>query len=57
VLNIEVGETVRVVPARWRTSPGACEALDPERQKIKLTVSMFGRERRRAGFCSGSEDE
>ena len=44
VLNIEVGEHVRVINVPLENFTGRVEALDIERQKIKLTVSMFGRE-------------
>ena len=44
VLNIEVGEQVRVINGPLENFTGRVEALDIERQKIKLTVSMFGRE-------------
>lgn len=44
VLNIEVGEDVRVVSGPLEKFIGRVEALDAERQKIKLTVSMFGRD-------------
>ena len=44
VLNIEVGEEVRVVSGPLENFVGRVEKLDPERQKVKLTVSMFGRE-------------
>lgn len=44
VLNIEVGETVRVISGPLENFTGRVEALDIDRQKIKLTVSMFGRE-------------
>lgn len=44
VLNIEVGESVRVVSGPLGNFIGRVEQLDPERQKVKLTVSMFGRE-------------
>jgi transcriptional antiterminator NusG len=44
VLNIEVGETVRVVSGPLENFLGKVEKIDPERQKVKLTVSMFGRE-------------
>ena len=44
MLNIEVGETVRVINGPLENFTGRVEALDIERQKIKLTVSMFGRE-------------
>ena len=44
VLNIEVGETVRVVSGPLENFLGRVEKIDPERQKVKLSVSMFGRE-------------
>ena len=44
MLNIEVGETVRVINGPLENFTGRVESLDIERQKIKLTVSMFGRE-------------
>ena len=44
MLNIEVGEHVRVINGPLENFTGSVEALDAERQKIKLTVSMFGRE-------------
>ena len=44
VLNIEVGESVRVVSGPLENFIGRVENLDTERQKVKLTVSMFGRE-------------
>ncbi len=44
VLNIEVGETVRVVSGPLENFLGKVEKLDVERQKVKLTVSMFGRD-------------
>ena len=44
VLNIEVGETVRVINGPLENFLGRVESLDAERQKVKLTVSMFGRE-------------
>jgi transcription termination/antitermination protein NusG len=44
VLNIEVGETVRVINGPLENFLGRVETLDAERQKVRLTVSMFGRE-------------
>jgi transcription antitermination factor NusG len=44
ILNIEVGENVRVVSGPLENFIGRVEKLDPERQKVKLTVSMFGRD-------------
>lgn len=44
LLNIEVGETVRVVSGPLENFLGKVEKLDVERQKVKLTVSMFGRD-------------
>ncbi|MDD4075084.1 MAG: transcription termination/antitermination protein NusG [Eubacteriales bacterium] len=42
-LDIEVGESVRVIAGPLENFIGTVEKLDPERQKVKLTVSMFGR--------------
>ena len=42
-LDIEVGENVRVVAGPLENFIGTVEALDSDRQKVKLTVSMFGR--------------
>lgn len=42
-LDIAVGESVRVVSGALENFIGTVEALDPERQKVKLVVSMFGR--------------
>ena len=44
VLNIEVGENVRVVSGPLENFIGRVETLDVERKKVKLTVSMFGRD-------------
>ena len=44
VLNIEVGETVRVVSGPLENFLGRVDKIDPERQKVKLSVSMFSRE-------------
>lgn len=43
VLDIAVGESVRVISGPLENFIGTVENLDHERQKIKLTVSMFGR--------------
>ena len=42
-LDIVVGESVRVIAGPLENFIGTGEALDPERQKVKLVVSMFGR--------------
>ncbi len=44
VLDIEEGESVRVVNGPLENFIGKVEKIDVERQKVKLTVSMFGRE-------------
>ncbi len=44
ILNIEVGENVRVVSGPLENFIGTVTHLDAERQKVKLTVSMFGRD-------------
>ena len=42
-LDVAVGESVRIVSGPLENFVGTVEALDPENQKVKLTVSMFGR--------------
>ena len=44
VLNMEVGENVRVVSGPLENFIGTITHLDVERQKVRLVVSMFGRE-------------
>ena len=43
-LDIEVGETVRVISGPLENFVGTVESLDPETQKARLSVSMFGRD-------------
>ena len=43
-LDLSVGESVRVVSGPLENFIGPVEALDPERQKVKLTVSIFNRD-------------
>ena len=43
-IDIEVGESVRVVSGPLENFIGTVKTIDPERQKIKLVVEMFGRE-------------
>ena len=43
-LDLSVGESVRVVSGPLENFMGTVEALDPERQKVKLTVSIFNRD-------------
>lgn len=43
-LDLSVGESVRVVSGPLENFIGTVEALDPERQKVKLTVSIFSRD-------------
>lgn len=44
ILNIEVGETVRVVDGPLENFMGKVTKIDAERQKVRLVVSMFGRD-------------
>ncbi len=44
VLNMEVGENVRIVAGPLENFIARVDALDTERQKVKVTVSMFGRD-------------
>ena len=43
-LDLSVGESVRVVSGPLENFIDTVEALDPERQKVKLTVSIFNRD-------------
>ena len=43
-LDLSVGESGRVVSGPLENFIGTVEALDPERQKVKLTVSIFNRD-------------
>ena len=43
-LDLSVGESVRVVSGPLENFIGTVAALDPERQKVKLTVSIFNRD-------------
>jgi len=43
-LDVEIGETVRVINGPFESFMGTVEAIDPERQVLKVKVSMFGRE-------------
>ena len=43
-LDLSVGESVRVVSGPLENFIGTVEALDPGRQKVKLTVSIFNRD-------------
>ena len=42
-LDISIGESVRVVAGPLENFIGVVESFDIDRQKVKLTVSMFGR--------------
>jgi len=44
VLNIEVGDSVRVISGPLENFIGRVDSLDTDRQKVGITVSMFGRE-------------
>ena len=43
-LDLSVGESVRVVSGPLENFIGTVDALDPERQKVQLTVSIFNRD-------------
>ena len=43
-LDLSIGESVRVISGPLENFIGTVEALDPERQKVKLTVSIFNRD-------------
>lgn len=43
-VDFEVKESVRVVDGPFKDFTGAIEQIDPDRQKVKVHVNMFGRE-------------
>lgn len=43
-VNFEVGENVRVVNGPFEGMPGIVEEIFPDKGKVKLSVSMFGRD-------------
>ena len=43
-LNYEVGDSVTITSESFRDFVGIVEEIDLERQKVKVSVSMFGRE-------------
>ena len=44
VVNYAVGDTVRIADGPLTSFTGVVEALDPEKNKVRVVVSMFGRE-------------
>ena len=44
VVNYAVGDTVRIADGPLTSFTGVVEALDPEKNKVRVAVSMFGRE-------------
>ncbi|MBB6284355.1 transcription termination/antitermination protein NusG [Geobacillus subterraneus] len=45
-VDYEVNETVRIKEGPFANFTGKIEAIDPDKQKVKLLVDMFGRETR-----------
>ena len=43
-LDVEVGETVKVINGPFESFMGTVESIDPEKQVLKVKVSMFGRD-------------
>ena len=43
-LDVEIGETVRVISGPFESFMGSVESIDPEKQVLKVKVSMFGRD-------------
>jgi transcriptional antiterminator NusG len=43
-LDFEIGETVKVIRGPFENFSGVIEDINPEKGKIKVLVSMFGRE-------------
>jgi len=44
VVDFEVGETVTVMEGPFETLPATISEINPESQKLKVLVSIFGRE-------------
>ncbi|MFB1051360.1 transcription termination/antitermination protein NusG [Paraliobacillus sp. JSM ZJ581] len=43
-VDFEIKESVRVIDGPFKDFTGAIEHIDPDRQKVKVHVNMFGRE-------------
>lgn len=43
-LDVEIGESVRVINGPFENFIGVVQDIDPDKSKIKVMVSMFGRE-------------
>ncbi len=43
-INIEVGESVRVVSGPFENFIGVVQSVDPEAQRVKLLMSLFGKD-------------
>ena len=42
-VSFEVGETVKVADGPFQNQSGVVEEIDPERGKLRVSVSIFGR--------------
>jgi transcriptional antiterminator NusG len=43
-LDIEVGDTIRIIGGCFEGQLGIVEAINPEKQIVKVRISMFGRD-------------
>lgn len=43
-LDIEVGDTIRIIGGLFEGQLGIVEAINPEKQIVKAKISMFGRD-------------
>lgn len=43
-IDYQVGDTVRIIDGPLENFSGTVDAIDPEKHKVQVTISMFGRE-------------
>ncbi|MBR3297660.1 MAG: transcription termination/antitermination protein NusG [Clostridia bacterium] len=43
-MNVEIGETVRIISGAFANFMGEIQAIDPEKQTVTVLISLFGKE-------------